>query len=180
MDKRIILETERLVLREYTNEDFDWLYEILSDEETMKHYPKPYDAVGVQRWLDWSLDNYQKHGFGLWVIELKDSGAPIGDAGITMQPIDGEWLPEVGYHVHKDYWRRGYGSEAASGARDWAFGNRDFATLYSYMTVENEASQATARAIGMTKIKEYYNESEYHAVYRITRDEWENSKIKPI
>ena len=41
MDKRIILETERLVLREYTNEDFDWLYEILSDEETMKHYPKP-------------------------------------------------------------------------------------------------------------------------------------------
>ena len=105
VDKRIILETERLVLREYTNEDFDWLYEILSDEETMKHYPKPYDAAGVQRWLDWSLDNYQKHGFGLWVIELKDSGVPIGDAGITMQPIDGEWLPEVGYHVHKDYWR---------------------------------------------------------------------------
>ena len=176
MDKRIIFETDRLVLREYTNKDFDWLYEILSDEETMKHYPKPYDAAGVQRWLDWSLDNYQKHSFGLWAVELKDSGVPIGDAGITMQPIDGEWLPEVGYHVHKDYWRLGYGSEAASASRDWAFEKCDFEALYSYMTAENEASQATARAIGMTKIKEYYDHSEHLIVYRITRSEWENKR----
>ena len=53
----IIIETERLILREYTQDDFDALYEILSDGETMKHYPKPYDKKGVQRWIDWSLDN---------------------------------------------------------------------------------------------------------------------------
>ena len=175
--KNVILTTDRLVLREYCKEDFSWLYEILSDGETMKYYPKPYDEAGVARWLDWSLDNYQKHGFGLWAIELKETGEAIGDAGITMQPIDGEWLPEVGYHIDKKYWRQGYGSEAARAARDWAFQNRDFDALYSYMTVENEASQATARSLGMTKIKEYSDKDENLAVYKITREEWENKLI---
>ena len=173
--KNVILTTDRLVLREYCSEDFHWLYQILSDKETMKHYPKPYDEAGVERWLEWSLDNYRKHGFGLWAIELRQTGEPIGDAGITMQPIDGEWLPEVGYHIDKKYWRQGYGSEAARAARDWAFKNRDFGELYSYMTVENGPSQATARSIGMKKIKEYSDKDENLAVYKITRDEWLNS-----
>ena len=58
------LETERLILREYTMDDFDALYEILSDPETMKHYPKPYDEAGTNRWLTWSLNNYKEYGFG--------------------------------------------------------------------------------------------------------------------
>ena len=177
-DKHIILETERLVLREYCLEDFPWLYEILSDGETMKYYERPYDENGVQRWLDWSLDNYKKYGFGLWVVELKETGEPIGDAGITMQPINGEWLPEVGYHINKKFWRRGYGSEAARAARDWAFLNRDFEAVYSYMTVENIPSQATARAMNMTKIHEYTDGNERLAVWRITREEWECNNAK--
>ena len=79
---KIILETERLVLREYTYEDFDALYKILSDPETMKHYPKPYDEKGTMRWLDWSLDNYKRYGFGLWAIELKSNGAFIASCPI--------------------------------------------------------------------------------------------------
>ena len=86
----MILETERLILREYTWADFEGLYEILSDPETMAHYPKPYDAAGVRRWIDWSLDNYEKYGFGLWAVELKETGAFIGDCGLTMRCIDGE------------------------------------------------------------------------------------------
>ena len=45
----------------------------------------------------------------------------IGDCGITIQNIDGELLPEIGYHIHKKYWRKGLGSEAARAVRDWAF-----------------------------------------------------------
>ena len=45
----MILETERLILRKYSWADFEGLYEILSDPETMAHYPKPYDAAGVRR-----------------------------------------------------------------------------------------------------------------------------------
>ena len=94
-----IIETRRLILREYTLEDFDGLYAILSDAETMKHYPKPYDKNGTMRWLKWSLDNYEKYGFGLWAIEIKETGEFIGDCGITMQNIDGKTLPEIGYHI---------------------------------------------------------------------------------
>ena len=67
-------ETERLILREITQEDFDNWYEILADAETMKHYPAPYDASGVQRWIDWTLNNYAQHGFGLWAVILKETG----------------------------------------------------------------------------------------------------------
>ena len=125
----MILQTERLILREYTPADFDALYEILSDPETMAHYPRPYDETGVWRWINWSLDNYEKYGFGLWAVELKATGEFIGDCGLTMQPIDGEWLPEIGYHIHKAHWRRGYAGEAARAVRDWAFNNRDFDRL---------------------------------------------------
>lgn len=172
--KKVILETERLILREYVQEDFADLKDVISDAETMKYYLKPYDDAGVQRWLDWSFSNYEKHGFGLFAIELRETGEFVGDAGITLQSIDGEWLPEVGYHVNKKHWQRGIASEAARVARDWAFLNRDFPALYSYMTIENIPSQATARSLGMTKIKEYFDGGENLAVYRITREEWEN------
>ena len=56
----MIIETKRLLLREYTLEDFKDLYEILSDSETMKHYPKPYDEKGTMRWLEWSINNYKQ------------------------------------------------------------------------------------------------------------------------
>ena len=79
----------------------------------------------------------------------------------------------MGYHINKKYWRRGFASEAARAARDWAFENRDFDALYSYMTVENIPSQMTARSLGMTKIKEYFDGEENLAVWKITREEWE-------
>ena len=173
--KKVILETERLTLREYAQDDFSDLASVISDAETMKYYVKPYDEAGVQRWLDWSLGNYEKHGFGLWAIELKTTGEFIGDAGITLQPIDGEWLPEVGYHINKKYWRRGFASEAAKAVRDWAFSNFEFDALYSYMASENIPSQATARSVGMTKLKEYSTENENLTVYKITREEWKNT-----
>ena len=82
---KTVIETQRLILREYTSDDFDALYEILSDGQTMKYYPKPYDEKGTARWIEWSLENYKDHGFGWWAIVLKDTGEFIGDCGITMQ-----------------------------------------------------------------------------------------------
>ena len=169
-----ILETKRLILREYTLEDFNELYAILSDPITMQHYPTPYDENGTMRWLNWSLDNYQKYGFGLWAIELKETGKFIGDCGITMQPIDGEMLPEIGYHIHKDYWRQGYAKEAATAVRDWCFQNTAFDTVYSYMTHTNIASYSTAASVGLKKLKEYSDTKDVvHCVYALTRSDWE-------
>ena len=172
----MIIETERLILREYTYDDFDALYEILSDEETMKHYPKPYDENGVKRWLDWSLDNYRKYGFGLWAIELKQTGEFIGDCGLTMQNIDGESLPEIGYHINKKHWRKGYAREAARAVRDWAFNNAGFDSLYSYMTASNVPSFSTASSAGLKRTKEYLDDNKIpHLVYSISREEWQQT-----
>ena len=69
------------------------LYEIMSDPETMRHYPAPFDADRTRRWIEWNLENYEKYGFGLWAVVLKETGGFIGDCGITLQEIDGETLP---------------------------------------------------------------------------------------
>ena len=116
-----MIETERLLLREYILDDFDALYEIMSDPETMAHYPVPYDEARTRRWIEWNLENYAKYGFGLWAVVLKETGEFIGDCGLTLQNIDGEMLPEIGYHIHKKYWRRGFANGEARAARGWAF-----------------------------------------------------------
>ena len=174
----MIIETERLKLREYTFDDFDSLYEILSDEETMEHYPKPFDEEKVIWWIQWNIENYAKFGFGLWAVVLKQTGEMIGDCGLTIQNIDGELLPEIGYHIHKKYWRRGLGSEAARAVRDWAFENTKYDCLYSYMKYTNIGSYSTAIANGMKKVKEYPDEKNIISyAYAITRKEWETLKI---
>ena len=171
----MILETNRLFLREYNLQDFPALYKILSNPITMQHYPKPYDEKGTHRWISWSIDNYEKHGFGWWALIRKDTGELIGDCGVTMQPIDGQLLPEIGYHIHHPHWRQGYGKEAAKAVRDWAFENTDYQTLYSYMTADNVASYATAASIGMRFIGEF-EDGGYGLtkIYSITRKQWQD------
>ncbi len=93
------IETERLLLRELTPDDHAALYEILSDTETMQHYPKTFDE---ERTKGWNLRNYKEYGFGLWAVILKETGKFTGDCGITIQIIDGALLPEIGYHIHKN------------------------------------------------------------------------------
>ena len=169
-----MIETPRLLLRNYTLSDFDSLYEILSDPETMQHYPAPYDAEKTRNWITWNLDNYEKYGFGLWAVILKETGEFIGDCGITLQNIDGEILPEIGYHIHKKYWRRGFAKEAARAVRDWGFRNTGYNTFYSYMKYTNIGSWSTALANGMKKVKEYPDpKNTISYAYAITREEWE-------
>ena len=170
----MLIATPRLILRQYTPADFPALYALLSDPVTMAHYPHPYTEKGARRWLQWSLENYEKHGFGWWAVENKTTGAFMGDCGITLQPINGDLLPEIGYHLHRDFWRRGYGSEAALAVRDWGFQNTDYPALYAYMTVGNEASWRTAEKCGMRRLSAYTDEEgEDLYVYRITRKEWQ-------
>ena len=167
----MIIKTKRLILREYTYNDFEELYKILSDPITMKHYPKPYDEKGTKRWIEWNLDNYERYGFGLWAIELRETGEFIGDCGITIQNINGEMLPEVGYHINKNHWQKGYAKEAGKAVIEWGFKNTNYTALYSYMNAENVASYSTAVSIGMTKVDEYYDEDEHLYVYKIEKNQ---------
>ena len=173
----MIIETKRLILRKMTLEDQNDICNIVADEQTMKFYRKEFLSMYAKRWITWNLENYEKYGFGLWAMILKDTGELIGDCGITIQNIDGELLPEIGYHINRNFWRQGYGKEAATAVRDWAFNNTKYECLYSYMSSDNVPSYSLAASIGMKKIKEYVSEEDEHlSVYAISKKEWGNIK----
>ncbi len=156
---KMILETERLFLREMTMGDFDALYAVLSDPEIMQHYPYSFDEDRVRSWIERNMKRYTDDGFGLWAVCLKDTGEMIGDCGLTLQNIEGQMLPEIGYHIRKDQQRKGYAKEAAMAVRDWAFGNTEYPALYSYCKYTNVGSFKTAESIGMHFEKEYEDEA---------------------
>jgi ribosomal-protein-alanine N-acetyltransferase len=64
---------------------------------------------------------HEANGHGLWAMDLKSSGEMIGDCGITLQDVDGQPLPEIGYHLRRDMWGQGLASEAARACRDYGF-----------------------------------------------------------
>ena len=156
---RWIIETDRLFLREMCMDDYDALYAVLGDAENMRHYPYSFDEQRVRGWIERNIARYREYGFGLWAVCLKDTREMIGDCGLTLQPIHGEMLPEIGYHIRRDCQCKGYAREAAAAVRDWAFHHTAYPALYSYCKYTNEPSYKTAEAIGMRFEMEYPDEA---------------------
>ena len=173
------IETERLVLREMTEGDYDALYRVLADSDIMQHYPYTFDETRVRGWIHKNIERYQSLGFGLWAVCLKETGEMIGDCGLTMQMINGQIKPEIGYHIRGDMQRKGYAREAASAVRDWTFHSTPFQMVYSYMKHTNEVSMKTAISYGCKLVDEYPDEENgITKVFAITREEWEKYKDK--
>ena len=169
----MIIETERLFLREMDENDFDALYGILADADIMQHYPYTFDENRVRNWIQRNIERYRIFGFGLWAVCLKETGEMIGDCGITLQLIDGQIKPEIGYHIRADKQRNGYAKEAAIAVRDWTFNNTPFQIVYSYMKYTNEPSVKTAISYGCKQVDEYKDdENEITKVFAISKDQW--------
>lgn len=114
----MILETERLYLREMNQRDFVALCKILQDDETMYAYEGAFSNEETQEWLDRQISRYRKWGFGLWAVILKETDEMIGQCGLTMQPWKNEEVLEIGYLFNRIYWHRGYALEAAEACKD--------------------------------------------------------------
>ena len=169
----MILETERLYLREMTEDDFNALYKILADSDIMQHYPYAFDEARVRNWIQRNMERYRIFGFGLWAVCLKESGELIGDCGLTMQLINDQIKPEIGYHIRADKQRQGYAREAACAVRDWTFLHTPFNVIYSYMKYTNMPSCRTALSYGCKQVDEFEDEvNEITKVFAISRDEW--------
>jgi len=170
----MILETERLILREMTMNDYEALYRVLADSDIMQHYPYSFDETRVRNWIERNIERYKIFGFGLWAVCLKDTGEMIGDCGLTMQIIHGVIKPEIGYHIRHDMQRKGIAKEAASAVRDWTFENLPFNEIYSYMKYTNIPSAKSAMSWGCKFVEEFEDEvNEKTRVYSISREEWE-------
>jgi len=165
-----ILESPRLQLREFTPEDADALAQVLSDPETMRYYPAPYDRAGVEQWIERNRQRYQSDGVGLWAIELTKTQELIGDCGIIRQQVEGEPLYEIGYHLRRDFWGQGLATEAAIACRDWAFANLKTDRLISLIRPENLPSRRVAARVGMIVWKEVNWRGLPHCVYSIDKE----------
>lgn len=136
-------DTPRLRFREMTDAD-------LTDIATLELG----GSADPARWIEWNRRNYADRGYGLWIIETH-AGEFVGDCGLTMQEVEGEWRIEAGWHVCSARRRQGYAAEAAAAVRDVA---RDagVAHLIAIIRPDNVASQRVAARIGMTLEREIY------------------------
>lgn len=165
----LILETERLLLREFVPDDADALAVVLSDPETMRYYPAVLDRDGVAAWIERNRRRYTDAGHGLWAMVLKSSGEVIGDCGLTRQTVEEVDEIEIGYHVRRDLWGRGYAPEAARACRDYGFERLGAERLISLIRPENVPSRRVAEKIGLTLWKEVVWRGLLHCVYIIHR-----------
>jgi RimJ/RimL family protein N-acetyltransferase len=165
----VILETPRLVLREFVPDDATLLALVLSDPETMRFYPAPFDHAGVMEWIARNQRRYLNDGVGLWAMVQKSTGELIGDCGITRQEVDGERLYEIGYHLRRDQWGQGFATEAPQACKAGGFANLPVDRIISLIRPENLASHRVAERNGMTLWKELEWRGLRHCVYSVSR-----------
>lgn len=165
----MVLETERLWLREMVHSDFYDLCKILQDKDVMYAYNHAFRNEEVSQWLDKQLLSYKKEGFGLWSVILKENNMMIGQCGLTMQPYGDKEVLEIGYLFQKSYWHNGYALEAAKACKKYAFLTCNAPAVYSIIRDTNRASQMVAIRNGMQPcgkiVKRYYNTDMPHIVY---------------
>jgi len=94
---------------------------------------------------------YRSYGYGLWVVRLAESGEFVGDCGLTPQVVDGREELEVGYHVMRPLQGRGYATEAAAAARDFARDRLGARRLTAIIHPANLASQRVAEKAGFLR-----------------------------
>jgi RimJ/RimL family protein N-acetyltransferase len=157
--------TERLVFRVMTENDLEPMAELLGDPEVMAFYAHPKDRAEALEWIHWNQRLYHEHGFGLWVLELRETGEFVGDCGLTPQEVDGVTEIEVGYHVRRALQRQGYATEAAAATRDFARNELGLSRLIAIIHPDNIASQRVAEHIGLTLEKEVDRHSGRKRIY---------------
>lgn len=167
----MILETERLVLREMTTDDFDALLIVLGDADSMRYYPKPFDSDHVKNWIEWNRRNYKQYGVGLWAMVLKATSEVIGDCGLIWQQVEGRQELEIGYHVRRDLQCQGYATEAARACRDYAFNILGQNRVISLIRPENIPSCRVAEKNNLKVTKETLWRDIPHYIYAIEASE---------
>jgi len=161
-----IIETRRIFLRQFMLSDIPDLSLVLCDKESMRYYPHVFSVNEVAGWIEQNIERYKKDGFGLWAVIRKDDNRFLGDCGITLQNIDGDTLPEIGFHIIKTFCNMGYATEAAEACKKYAIKVLGFKSVYSYSEIENKASQRVSSKIGMNQIKIFKSDGTDKVVYR--------------
>lgn len=153
----IYIETERLLLREFTAEDAEELQSICSQPHILKWMPDWKRTIAERReWISWVRENYPKAATAsarvMLAVTLKTDGRLIGMAGIgNKEEVNNE--PEIAYFISEEYGNKGYAGEAAKALTEWTFSNLKPAFLMAIVEPENVPSQRVVEKCGFTKQK---------------------------
>jgi RimJ/RimL family protein N-acetyltransferase len=145
----LVLETPRLIVRDYAPADLDGVVEILADPAVFWWEKQPFTRERAQRWLADEMGLAARDGTGRRAVVLKASGKVIGGAGLVWRDLGGAREIELGYHLHHGYWGQGYATEAGAACLEQArrIGLR---RVVSLIYVDNPRSEAVARRLGMS------------------------------
>ena len=176
MSDGVVLATERLDLREITEDDLEFFRAMTSDPEVMRYYPDDVKRFTPEQWIERQRNRYARDGHGPWLAVERATGEPIGQIGLIRHEIPGspvgDVFYEVGYMVHRPYWRRGFAHEAAAASRDYGF-RLGHPMIYSMIDPANTPSMAVARSIGMSPRGEIQAYGAPHLLFGVAAAELE-------
>ena len=155
MKKMIILETERLILREMTIEDLPATREIVCDEQTMYAWNGALSEEENLTQLQKQMRGYREDGFGRWAVVLKETGKVIGICGLQWCETDQDRVLEIGYLFNRAYWHNGYAAEAAVACKKYAFDVLKVDEVFSLVRDTNITSMNVAIRNGMLIRRRY-------------------------
>ena len=162
------IETLRLQLRPMLPDDTDAIVQIFADP--LATSDASFTREQAERWVLRNLDHQFRHGYGLFSVILKSEGLLIGDCGLEWMEMEGVKVTELGYDFRRQYWNKGYATEAATAVRDYSFQTLGLTQLVSLIRVGNHASQRVAQKVGMELLGEIIRYDRPYWKYGIERE----------
>jgi len=146
----IVLETERLILRKLSTDDAEFVLELLNEPSFLRYI----GDRGVrnleeakQYILNRLVTSYERNGFGLYLVELKESSIPIGISGLVKRDILPD--PDIGFAYLPAYWSKGYAVESAAAVMNYAREVLGLTRIVAITSLDNEASAKLLGKIGL-------------------------------
>lgn len=149
------LETDRLILREWKDEDRAPFARMNGDPMIMEYMPRPLDEKASNRLVDRFGKHFREHGYGLYACERKEDGAFMGFVGLENVAIDVPFKPavEIAWRLDYEFWGKGYATEAAERVLDHAFDKLKLKEVVAFCVYDNTRAIHIMEKLGMTRDK---------------------------
>ena len=148
-----MLETERLLLRRWRTADRGQFALINGDPAVMEYFPALLSREESDTAVDWIEAHFDRHGFGWWAAELRESKKFIGFIGLAVPGFEAAFTPcvEIGWRLAGCHWGKGLATEGARAAMHHAFGDLKLQSLVSFTVPANVRSRRVMEKLGMTR-----------------------------
>ncbi len=177
------IETPRLVLRRWREEDRDGFAALNADPEVMRYFPRPLSRDESDRFVDGVEARFKTTGIGLWAVERRSDGRFLGFAGLAPSTFEAPFTPaiEVGWRFARATWGNGYATEAGRAALRFGFEVHGLDVILSWTSVLNLPSIAVMERLGMRHdpADDFDHPNlpsgdrlSRHVLYRLTASDW--------